>query len=115
MRLSIFGSGYVGLVTAACLAQQGHTVVCIDCDATRIAALDAGRVPFYEPQLQALLHANQQAGRLLFTSDSLAETQGSRVHLVAVGTPSCADGGADLMAVEAVIDDIAANMQVYTV
>jgi UDPglucose 6-dehydrogenase len=115
MRLSIFGSGYVGLVTAACLTQQGHTVVCIDCDAARVAALDAGQVPFYEPQLRGLLLANQRAGRLLFASDSLTESRASSVHMVAVGTPSQADGGADLTAVEAVVDDIAASMQGYTV
>ncbi|QPC87924.1 nucleotide sugar dehydrogenase [Mesorhizobium sp. NBSH29] len=96
MKLTIFGTGYVGLVTAACLADVGHTVCCVDIDAARIERLKKGEVPIYEPGLTEHLVRNAAAGRLVFTTDPEFGIQFSDLIFIAVGTPPNEDGSADL-------------------
>jgi UDPglucose 6-dehydrogenase len=96
MRLCVVGSGYVGLVTAACLADTGNHVAAVDIDATKVAELNAGRSPIFEPGLEDLLQSNLRAGRLRFTTDTASAVAGARVIFLAVGTPPRDDGGADL-------------------
>jgi UDPglucose 6-dehydrogenase len=100
MHVSIIGSGYVGLVTGACLAETGNDVVCMDKDADRIASLKAGHIPFHEPGLEPLVQKNLAEGRLQFTADLPAAVRHARVIFLAVGTPSRTNGEADLSAVE---------------
>jgi UDPglucose 6-dehydrogenase len=102
MRVSIFGTGYVGLVTGACLAEVGNHVVCMDIDADKVARLERGEIPIYEPGLEALVKRNHAAGRLSFTTDADAATRHGEIVFIAVGTPSDEDGSADLRAVLAV-------------
>ena len=101
-RLAIVGSGYVGLVTGTCFSELGNTVVCADADARKIARLDAGEVPFYEPSLGEMIARNVQAGRLRFTTDVAEAVRASEIVFIAVGTPMRADGHADVSGVEAV-------------
>jgi len=96
MKISMFGSGYVGLVSAACLADAGHTVMCVDVDAERVALLQRGEVPIYEPGLDAMLARNLEQGRLSFTTDGAAAVRFGKLLFIAVGTPSGSDGAADL-------------------
>jgi UDPglucose 6-dehydrogenase len=96
MKITIIGSGYVGLVSAACFAEMGNHVVCLDRDAGKVALLDRGIVPIHEPGLDALLQRNQQAGRLRFTTDEAQAVAHGRVIFLAVGTPQGEDGSADL-------------------
>ncbi|MBL9046611.1 MAG: UDP-glucose/GDP-mannose dehydrogenase family protein, partial [Tabrizicola sp.] len=97
MRIAIVGTGYVGLVSGTCLAELGHLVTCIDRDAAKIARLQAGEVPIYEPGLDSLIGANVTAGRLTFASDLGAGIAGAEAVFIAVGTPSRPeDGRADL-------------------
>jgi UDPglucose 6-dehydrogenase len=109
MRLIIIGSGYVGLVSGACLAELGHHVLCVDNDASKIEQLQAGRIPIYEPQLAELIGANVAAGRLVFANR--LPSLGREVHavMVAVGTPPQANGGADLSAIFGVAREVAAK------
>lgn len=100
MKITVLGTGYVGLVTGACLADMGHEVVCVDKQADRIDAVNAGRPPFHEPGLEAVIAAARAAGRLSGTTDLAAALQGSAVSIIAVGTPSV-DGRIDLSDVEA--------------
>jgi len=102
MRISVIGSGYVGFVTAACFADSGNDVTAIDNNADKVAALRAGRCPFFEPGLSELIQANTATGRLRFTTDLPAGVAGAEVIFLAVGTPPRPDGSADLSAVEAV-------------
>ena len=88
MKIAMVGSGYVGLVSGACFADFGHEVVCIDKDASKIALLEDGVMPIYEPGLDALVEANVKAGRLSFTTDLAAGIRGTGAVFVAVGTPS---------------------------
>ncbi|NKI34368.1 UDP-glucose/GDP-mannose dehydrogenase family protein [Wenzhouxiangella sp. XN79A] len=106
MRVSIFGTGYVGLVTGACLAEVGNHVVCMDIDADKVERLERGEIPIYEPGLEALVKRNHAAGRLAFTTDADAATRHGEVVFIAVGTPSDEDGSADLRAVLAVARQI---------
>jgi len=106
MRVSIFGTGYVGLVTGACLAEVGNHVICMDIDADKVARLERGEIPIYEPGLEALVKRNHAAGRLAFTTDAEAATRYGEVVFIAVGTPSDEDGSADLRAVLAVARQI---------
>ncbi|MEX2500019.1 MAG: UDP-glucose/GDP-mannose dehydrogenase family protein [Wenzhouxiangellaceae bacterium] len=99
MRISIFGTGYVGLVTGACLAEVGNHVVCMDIDPEKVDALNRGEVPIFEPGLEALVQRNHDAGRLQFTSDATGATRHGEILFIAVGTPSDMDGSADLRAV----------------
>ena len=97
MRIVMIGSGYVGLVSGACFADFGHHVVCVDKDAAKIAELEAGRIPIYEPGLDALVETNRRAGRLAFSTDLSASIPDAEVVFLAVGTPSRrGDGHADL-------------------
>jgi UDPglucose 6-dehydrogenase len=97
MRIAMVGAGYVGLVSGACLADFGHEVVCIDKDEAKIAALQAGHTPIYEPGLSELVAANQRAGRLSFTKDIREGLRGAQAAFIAVGTPTLpGDGGADM-------------------
>ncbi|ETO93571.1 UDP-glucose dehydrogenase family protein [Legionella oakridgensis] len=103
MIISVYGAGYVGLVSAACFAKLGHEVICADISEYRIAELKAGNCPIYEIQLPELLSEQQQAGRLRFTSNLKDAVQQGHVHIVATGTPSLPDGSADLSQVFEVV------------
>src|SRR5665213_83626 len=105
-RIAIIGTGYVGLVTGACLSGLGNTVICVDSDARKIALLQAGDVPFYEPSLADMVSLNLQAERLIFTTDVAQAVRDSEIVFIAVGTPMRADRHADLSAVRAVARDI---------
>ncbi len=108
MRLVMVGSGYVGLVSGACLSDFGHTVVCVDKDAAKIAGLRAGRIPIFEPGLDALVAANAEAGRLAFSTDLAGSVAGADAIFIGVGTPSRrGDGFADLSYVYAAAEEIA--------
>jgi len=115
MKLTIFGTGYVGLVTGACLAEVGHTVVCMDVDQTKIDALRAGRIPIWEPGLEPIVARNVAEGRLRFTTDTREAVDHAEVQFIAVGTPADEDGSADLQYVLAVADGIARHMSRYRV
>ena len=102
MRVCIFGTGYVGLVTGTCLAEVGHDVVCVDVDAAKVEGLNNGIVPIYEPGLTPMVKANHAAGRLRFTTDAGAGITHGDVLFIAVGTPPDEDGSADLQYVREV-------------
>lgn len=107
MNISVVGTGYVGLVVGVCMADLGHNVTCVDSDESKITALLAGRVPIYEPGLDQLLERNVREGRLHFTRDLAAGLAHSRIVFLAVGTPSAADGSADLSGIFAVSAQVA--------
>ncbi|MGL6408604.1 UDP-glucose dehydrogenase family protein [Aeromonas veronii] len=106
MKVTIFGTGYVGLVQAAVLAEVGHQVCCVDVDNERIAALRLGQIPFYEPGLAPLVESHLASGRLSFTVDPAIGVAHADLLLIAVGTPADEDGSADLQHVLAVADTI---------
>ncbi|HEX4297550.1 MAG TPA: UDP-glucose/GDP-mannose dehydrogenase family protein [Devosia sp.] len=106
MRISIFGTGYVGLVTGACLADVGHDVLCMDVDVAKIARLGAGEVPIFEPGLPEIVRRTMASGSLHFTSSTEAAVANAELQLIAVGTPPDEDGGADLSHVLAVASSI---------
>jgi len=108
MRLAVLGTGYVGLVTGACLSETGNHVVCIDRDKAKVATLRAGKVPFYEPGLGELIERNVRAGRLSFTTRSADGLEGAEIVFIAVGTPPMDDGEADLSQVMAAAEELAA-------
>jgi len=111
MKIAIIGTGYVGLVSGVCLSDFGHDVVCVDRDPAKIAKLDRGEAPIYEPGLEELMARNVAAGRLSFTTDIASAMLGARAVFIAVGTPSRrGDGHADLSFVFAVAEDIARNI-----
>ncbi|MFO1238465.1 MAG: UDP-glucose/GDP-mannose dehydrogenase family protein [Alphaproteobacteria bacterium] len=116
MRIAMVGTGYVGLVSGACFADFGHTVVCIDRDESKIARLRAGEVPIYEPGLDALIAANVREGRLSFETESAAAVREADAVFIAVGTPSRrGDGHADLSYVFAAAEEIARQIEGFTV
>jgi len=115
MKISVFGSGYVGLVASACLADVGHDVMCMDIDPQRIARLQAGEVPIHEPGLGLLIEANLRARRLHFSSDAAQAVAFADMLFIAVGTPPDEDGAADLQYVLAVARDIGRYMHGYKV
>jgi UDPglucose 6-dehydrogenase len=116
MHIAMIGSGYVGLVSGACLADFGHDVVCVDKDAEKIAALQRGETPIFEPGLDDLIASNAQAGRLSFTTDLPASVAAAAAVFIAVGTPSRrGDGHADLSYVYAAAREIAAAVEDFTV
>ena len=115
MNITIFGSGYVGLVTAACLAEVGNHVVCVDVDQERIDRLNSGDVPIYEPGLDALLQRNSANGRLRFTSDAESGVAHGLFLYIAVGTPPDENGHADLRYVMQVAETIASHMDGYRI
>ena len=110
MRITIFGTGYVGLVTGACFAEVGNDVVCVDIDDGKVERLNRGEVPLYEPGLETLVRRNREAGRLRFTDDAAAGVAHGRLQFIAVGTPPDEDGSADLRHVLAVAETIATHM-----
>lgn len=99
MRISIFGTGYVGLVTGACLAEVGNDVVCMDIDQDKVDALNRGEIPIFEPGLEGLVQRNAETGRLRFSCDATETIRHGEILFIAVGTPSDMDGSADLRAV----------------
>ncbi len=113
MRLTIIGAGYVGLVTGTCFAELGNVVICVDNDSRKIAQLNDGEMPIYEPGLAELVKKNRQDGRLSFTSDIETGIKDSEVIFICVGTPSRDDGSADLSHVEKVSRVIAEHMDSY--
>lgn len=115
MRLTIFGSGYVGLVTGACLAEVGNNVLCVDVDERKVEMLKRGESPIYEPGLDELLRKNLAAGRLNFTTDGVEGVKHGLFQFIAVGTPPDEDGSADLKYVLAVAETIGKNIGEYRV
>ena len=115
MRLTIFGSGYVGLVTGACMAEMGNHVICYDIDEDKIARLNKGEVPIYEPGLDAYIERNVEAGRLEFTTDVAKAVSHGLFQFVSVGTPPDEDGSADLKYVLAVARAIGEHMDDYRI
>ena len=115
MRVTIFGSGYVGLVTGACLADAGNNVVCVDIDAAKVARLQAGEIPIHEPGLQSVIERNVKAGRLSFSTDAAAGVAHGLFQLIAVGTPPDENGAADLRHVLAVAKTIGTHMSEYRI
>ncbi len=115
MRLTIFGSGYVGLVTGACMAEMGNDVVCYDIDKEKIERLNAGEIPIYEPGLDAYIERNRESGRLEFTTDVEKAVDHGLFQFIAVGTPPDEDGSADLKHVLAVARSIGEHMKDYRV
>ena len=115
MKVTVFGSGYVGLVTGVCLAEVGNDVVCIDVDQQKINNLKNGIIPIYEPGLDELVKDNQQAGRIKFTTDIQEAVNHGVFQFIAVGTPPDEDGAADLQYVLAVAKSIAENMNDYRI
>ena len=111
MKIAMIGSGYVGLVSGPCFAELGHDVVCVDNDPAKIARLEAGEIPIYEPGLEELVERNVQAGRLGFTSDLATAIDGAAAVFIAVGTPTRrGDGHADLTFVFAAAEEIAERL-----
>ncbi|MDD5181138.1 MAG: UDP-glucose/GDP-mannose dehydrogenase family protein, partial [Gallionellaceae bacterium] len=115
MKITVIGSGYVGLVSGACLAELGNNVMCMDVDARKIATLQQGGVPIYEPGLKELIAANTAAGRLRFTNDVEESVAHGLVQMIAVGTPPGEDGSADLQYVIAAARAIGRTMTEYKV
>jgi len=115
MKVTIFGSGYVGLVTGACLAEAGNDVVCVDIDQDKIEMLQKGQVPIYEPGLTELIQSNARAGRLEFTADIDAAVAHGLFQFIAVGTPPDEDGSADLQYVLAVARSIGERLTDYRI
>jgi UDPglucose 6-dehydrogenase len=115
VKITIFGSGYVGLVTGACLADGGHEVMCVDVDQKKIDGLSQGIIPIYEPGLEALLKQNLANGRLRFTTDAALAVGFGVLQFIAVGTPPDEDGSADLQHVLAVAKTIGTHMAGYKV
>jgi UDPglucose 6-dehydrogenase len=111
MQVSIFGTGYVGLVTGTCLAEVGHDVVCIDVDAAKVEGLNRGVVPIYEPGLEPMVKANHAEGRLRFSTDAAMGIAHGEVLFIAVGTPPDEDGSADLQYVLAVAKTIGRHLR----
>jgi UDPglucose 6-dehydrogenase len=115
MHICVVGSGYVGLVTGTCFAEFGVDVTCVDNDASKIEALERGKIPIYEPGLEELVERNIRAGRLHFTTDLKAGVEKSLVVFIAVGTPPREDGSADLRYVDEVAESIGRNLNGYKV
>jgi UDPglucose 6-dehydrogenase len=115
MKIAVVGSGYVGLVLGACLAENGNNVVCVDKDETKLDMLRAGRMPIYEPGLEELVRRNEHEERLSFTSDLASAVSASSIVFIAVGTPQGEDGSADLQHVLEVARQIGRAMNKYTI
>ena len=115
MKVTVFGSGYVGLVTGVCLADVGNDVLCVDVDEKKIERLKNGDIPIYEPGLEALVIKNQQAGTLSFTTDIEEGVKHGLFQFIAVGTPPDEDGSADLQYVTAVARSIGQHMDDYKI
>ncbi|MEO8509156.1 MAG: UDP-glucose/GDP-mannose dehydrogenase family protein [Betaproteobacteria bacterium] len=115
MRVAIFGTGYVGLVTGTCLAEVGHDVVCVDIDASKVEGLRRGVIPIYEPGLETMVKQNHDAGRLDFTTDAAKAIAHGEIVFIAVGTPPDEDGSADLQYVLTVARTIGRHITEATV
>jgi UDPglucose 6-dehydrogenase len=115
MNITVIGTGYVGLVTGTCFAEMGNRVTCVDTDVAKIAGLLEGRLPIYEPGLDALVASNHKEGRLLFTTSLSEAMSDSQVYFIAVGTPPGEDGSADLQYVLAVAREIGRHLRDYAV
>lgn len=111
MNIAVFGAGYVGLVTAVCLATQGNKVMVVEKDADKLQKLQGGRVTFYEPDVESLLDDAMASGKIAFTNDSAAAVASSELLFLCVGTPALPDGSADLSQVESVMKTILKNLQ----
>jgi UDPglucose 6-dehydrogenase len=115
MKITVFGTGYVGLVQGAVLADAGHSVTCVDIDESKLARLNQGEIPIYEPGLEPIVKANHAQGRLVFTSDAKQALHQVEVVFIAVGTPPDEDGSADLKHVLNVAQTIGQHLQDYAV
>src|SRR6516162_4685538 len=115
MRIAVVGTGYVGLVLGACLAENGNNVICVDKDRSKIETLESGKMPIYEPGLEELVRRNRHEERLSFTTLLSGAVQASQIVFIAVGTPQGEDGSADLQHVLGVARDIGRAMNKYTV
>jgi UDPglucose 6-dehydrogenase len=115
MNITVIGTGYVGLVTGACLADAGNSVFCLDIDERKIELLNQGQIPIFEPGLEPIVQRNEQAGRLRFSTDVAASVAHGELQLIAVGTPPDEDGSADLQHVLAAARAIGKHMQSYKV
>ena len=115
MRVTIFGSGYVGLVTAACFAERGNHVLCVDNDKAKVARLRRGHIPIHESGLESLIKRNARDGRLEFTTDAAAGVAHGLLIFIAVGTPQSEDGSADLQYVLNVASTIGRHLDGYRV
>ena len=115
MRLAVLGTGYVGLVAGAGFADFGNDVICVDIDAAKIAGLERGEMPIYEPGLEGLVKRNVDEGRLSFTTDIAEAVRGAEVVFIAVGTPSAHDGSADLSQVLAAAEAVGRAITGFTV
>lgn len=115
MRVTIFGSGYVGLVSGACMAEMGNTVICCDIDEERVSRLNKGEIPIFEPGLEDMVERNVEAGRLSFTTDVAEAVSNGLFQFIAVGTPPDEDGSADLQYVLNVARSIGEHMDDYRI
>src|SRR5438067_1285567 len=115
MKIAVVGTGYVGLVLGACLAENGNNVICVDRDASKIDTLNAGGIPIYEPGLEEMVRRNRHEERLAFTTELLSAVAVSQIVFIAVGTPPGEDGSADLQHVLTVARDVGRAMQGYTI
>jgi UDPglucose 6-dehydrogenase len=113
MNVTVIGTGYVGLVAGACLADAGNSVLCLDVDASKVATLNAGGIPIFEPGLEAIVRRNREAGRLRFSTDVAAAARHGELQLIAVGTPPDEDGSADLKHVLLAARGIGCHMDGY--
>lgn len=115
MKITVFGTGYVGLVTGTCLAEMGNQVICVDIDSAKIDGLNQGQIPIFEPGLTPMVVHNHQEGRLKFTTDAKAAVEHGDIIFIAVGTPPDEDGSADLQYVVAVANTIGQHLTHYAV
>lgn len=115
MKIAVVGTGYVGLVLGACLAENGNDVICVDKDQSKIATLEAGKMPIFEPGLEEIVRRNHAEQRLVFTTELPDAVRASEIVFIAVGTPEREDGSADLQHVLAVARDVGRAMDKYTV
>lgn len=115
MKISVIGTGYVGLVSGTCFADSGNNVWCVDIDAEKIKRLEEGDVPIYEPGLDQMVIRNAKAGRLQFTTDLAEAVRNTRIVFLCVGTPPAEDGGPDMSCVYAAAEQVAKAMQEHKV
>src|SRR5262245_11361766 len=115
MRIAVVGTGYVGLVVGACLAENGNDVICVDSDKSKVDMLVAGHMPFYEPGLEEMVRRNHAEERLSYTTDLVTAVQASTIVFIAVGTPQGEDGSADLTHVLDVAKGVGRAINKYTV
>jgi UDPglucose 6-dehydrogenase len=115
LKVTVFGTGDVGLVTGACLAEMGNDVVCVDIDADKVSRLKQGLMPIYEPGLESLVMRNQASGKLDFTVNAVSAIAHGEVIFIAVGTPASEDGSTDLNGVLEVADTIGRQLERYAV